>query len=135
MKTDGMRSPVSGRDAVYAPKLLTCSHRRHCYRGDVSPTIPQRNPWLMMSTMKTHGESPIVRPYGRLKLLSGGVVLAVVGYALLLRGVQVVTHWTGQPMFSWSLIAAGGLCIVFAVIPASWIVKATDSNSKTARHR
>jgi hypothetical protein len=23
--TDGMRRPVSGRDAVYAPKLSTCS--------------------------------------------------------------------------------------------------------------
>jgi hypothetical protein len=26
--TDGMRRPVSGRDAVYAPKLSTCSKHR-----------------------------------------------------------------------------------------------------------
>jgi hypothetical protein len=26
--TDGMRRPVSGRDAVYAPKLSTCSRHR-----------------------------------------------------------------------------------------------------------
>ena len=25
VKSDGMRRPVSGRDAVYAPKLSTCS--------------------------------------------------------------------------------------------------------------
>jgi hypothetical protein len=88
-----------------------------------------------MSTMKVHENPPIVRPYGRLKLVSVGLALAVVGCALLLRGVQVVTHWTGQPMFSWGLIAAGGLCILLAVIPASWIANAATTHSKTARHR
>jgi hypothetical protein len=53
-----------------------------------------------MITMKRHGDSPIVRPYGRLKLASAGLALALVGCALFLRGVQVVTHWTRQPMFS-----------------------------------
>jgi hypothetical protein len=28
MKADGMRRPVSGRDAEYAPKLSTCSRHR-----------------------------------------------------------------------------------------------------------
>ena len=84
----------------------------------------------MMSAMKHHEAPPKIRPYGRLKLVSAGLLLVVVGSALLLRGLQVVTHWTGQPMFSWGLIAAGGLCIVIAVIPASWIAKAATMHSK-----
>lgn len=88
-----------------------------------------------MSTMKHHGDPPIVRTYGRLKLATAGLALGVVGCALLLRGVQVVTHWTGQPMFSWGLIAAGGLCIVLAAVPASWVVKAATTESKTAQRR
>ena len=87
------------------------------------------------SEPKNHRDPPIVRPYGRLKLVGAGLALAVVGCALLLKGVQVVTHWTGQPMFSWGLVAAGGLCIVLAVIPASWIVNAGTTHSKTARYR
>ncbi len=42
--------------------------------------------------MKQHQVSPTVRPYGRLKLIGGGLALAIVGSTLLLRGVQVVTH-------------------------------------------
>jgi hypothetical protein len=91
--------------------------------------------WLMMGTMKHHEIPPTVRPYGRLKLVGAGLALAIVGSPLLLRGVQVVTHWTGQPMFSWGLIAAGGLCVLLAVIPASWIAKAAATDSKAARHR
>ena len=85
--------------------------------------------------MKQRQVSPTVRPYGRLKLVGGGLALAIVGSTLLLRGVQVVTHWTGQPMFSWGLIAAGGLCVALAAIPASWIAKAGSTDSKIARHR
>jgi hypothetical protein len=33
--------------------------------------------------------------------------LAAVGVLRLMGGVQVVRAWTGQPMFSWGLIAAG----------------------------
>jgi len=77
--------------------------------------------------MKVHENPSIVRPYGRLKLVSVGLALAVVGCALLLRGVQVVTHWTGQPMFSWGLIAAGGLCILLV---ASWIANAATTPLK-----
>ena len=91
--------------------------------------------WLMMGTMKHHEIPPTVRPYGRLKLVGAGLALATVGSALLLRGVEVVTHWTGQPMFSWGLIAAGGLCVLLALIPASWIAKAAATDSKAARHR
>jgi hypothetical protein len=78
---------------------------------------------------------PTVRPYGRLKLVGAGLALAIMGSALLLRGVQVVTHWTGQPMFSWGLIGAGGLCVLLAVIPSSWIAKAATIDSKAAKHR
>jgi len=91
--------------------------------------------WLMMGTMKHHETPPTVRPYGRLKLVGAGLAFAVVGTTLLLSGVQVVTHWTGQPMFSWGLIAAGGLCVVLAIIPASWIAKAATTDSRTPRHR
>jgi hypothetical protein len=84
-----------------------------------------------MGTMKHHEIPPTVRPYGRLKLVGAGLAFAVVGTTLLLSGVQVVTHWTGQPMFSWGLIAAGGLCIVLALIPASWIAKAATIDSRT----
>jgi hypothetical protein len=103
--------------------------------GDVTPTISRPDHWLMMSAMKHHEMRPTVRPYGRLKLVGAGLALTVVGIAMLLRGVQVVTHWTGQPMFSWGLIAAGGLCILLALIPASWIAKAAATDSKAGRHR
>lgn len=89
----------------------------------------------MMSAMKHHHVPPMVRPYGRLKLVGAGVVIMAVGSLNLLRDVQVVTHWTGQPMFSWGLIAGGGLCIVLALIPASWIVKVARTHSKADRHR
>lgn len=93
------------------------------------------NHGLMMNAMRQHPMPPTVRPYGRLKLLGAGLALAIVGSALLLRGVQVVTHSTGQPMFSWGLIAAGGLCVLLALIPASWIAKAAATDSKAPRHR
>ena len=70
----------------------------------------------MMGTMRG-SNTPAVRPDGRLKLVGAGTVLALVGAARMARGVQVVTHWTGQPMFSWGLVGAGGLCIVLAFIP------------------
>ena len=85
---------------------------------------------IIISTMKVHENSPIVRPYGRLKLVGAGLALAVVGCALVLRDIQVVTHWTGQPMFSWALIGGGAICILFAGVPASWIEKATALPSK-----
>ena len=80
-----------------------------------------------------HATPSTVRPYGRLKLVGAGLVLALVGFLRMAKGVQVVTHWTGQPMFSWGLLAAGGLCIILAVIPTSWIAKATIIRSETRR--
>jgi hypothetical protein len=126
-----------------------CSRLGNCCQQTISRFARRRSPayftahryanhlshWLMMGTMKHHEIPPTVRPYGRLKLVGAGLAFAVVGTTLLLSGVQVVTHWTGQPMFSWGLIAAGGLCIVLALIPASWIAKAATIDSRTPRHR
>jgi hypothetical protein len=67
--------------------------------------------------------------YGRLKAIGAGLVLAGVGFLRLLGGVQVVTHWTGQPMFSWGLIAAGFFCILLAFIPSAWIAGAAATNT------
>jgi len=63
---------------------------------------------------------------GRLKLAGSGLVLAGVGVALLVRGIQVVRHWTGQPLFSWGFVAAGILCFILALIPESWVEKAAE---------
>src|SRR5208337_1161878 len=87
---------------------------------------------MMKTTM--HGTThSTVRPYGRLKLVGAGLVLAFVGSILMARGIQVVRHWTGQPMFSWGFLAGGGLCILFALIPTSWIAKAASTRSKPHR--
>jgi hypothetical protein len=88
----------------------------------------------MMSIMQQH-KQPVVRPYGRLKLIGAGLVLALVGIVRMLRGFQVVTHWTGQPLFSWGLISAGGICILLALIPMSWIAKASTTHSKAHGNR
>ena len=39
-----------------------------------------------------------VRPYGRPKLLGAGLVLALVGFLRMAKGVQVVTHWTAHTL-------------------------------------
>ena len=80
-----------------------------------------------------HGaNSPTVRPYGRLKLVGAGLVLALwVPFGW--QEVQVLRHWTGQPMFSWGLVGAGALCVLLAFIPPSWIAKAATTHSKIHR--
>ena len=72
--------------------------------------------------------------WGRTKLVGAGLALTGVGTALIVRDVQMVRHWTGQPLFSWGLVAAGGLCIVLAIVPESWITKAADIEGKKGRH-
>ena len=69
--------------------------------------------------------------YGRLKAVGAGLVLAAIGSLRLLGGVQVVTHWTGQPMFSWGLIAAGIVCLLSALVPVSWVNKATETEPQS----
>jgi len=68
--------------------------------------------------------------YGRLGYRAG-LILVAVGKLRLLGGVRVVTHWTGQPMFSWGLMAAGLLCIVSALVPQSWMARAVAGCGKT----
>ena len=81
-----------------------------------------------------NGNAPLARPYGRLKLLGAGVVLAAFGGLRMAGDIQVVAHWTGQPVFSWGLVAAGGLCVLLAVLPTSWIVRASALRSRSRTH-
>ena len=55
--------------------------------------------------------------FGRLKAVGAGLILVTVGVLRMVGFVQVVTHWTGQPKFSWSLVAAGIVCILSALVP------------------
>jgi hypothetical protein len=83
-----------------------------------------------MTRSKKRRAPATVRPYGRIKLIGAGLVLALVGTARAFRGVQVVIHSNLQPVFSWGLIAGGGLCILLALIPSLWIVKAATTHPK-----
>ena len=69
----------------------------------------------------------------RLKLVAGGLVLTLVGVIKISRGVQVSTHWTGQPLFSGGLVTGGAVCIFLSLIPISWITKASEN--PRAKHR
>jgi hypothetical protein len=79
------------------------------------------------STIMHSATSKANTRYGRLKAIGAGVAIAAVGILRLRGGVQVVTYWTGQPMFSWGLIAAGAFCILSAFLPKSWIAKAAGT--------
>jgi hypothetical protein len=61
----------------------------------------------------------------RLKAIGIGAVLVAVGYVRIRGGTQVVTHWTGQPMFSFGLIAGGLVLIASAAIPERLISRLT----------
>ena len=84
---------------------------------------------LRLHTMHTDKGKANSR-FGRLKALGAGLILVAVGVLRMLGGVQVVTHWTGQPMFSWGLVAAGIICIFSALVPASWIATAAGLPTK-----
>jgi hypothetical protein len=71
---------------------------------------------------------------GRMKLVGAGLALIGVGVVRISNGIQVVTHWTGQPLFSWGLVAAGSLCILLSMIPVAWVAKAVDVPRAKARH-
>jgi hypothetical protein len=70
----------------------------------------------------------------RLKLAGAGLALVCVGVIRILDGIQVVTHWTGQPLFSWGLVAAGCLCILLSMIPVAWVAKAVDISRVKTKH-
>ena len=67
---------------------------------------------------------PVVRPYGRLKLVAAGSVFALVGLARLRIGVAVTMNWYGQPVWSWGMTGLGVVCFLLAVVPCSRIVSA-----------
>ncbi len=65
----------------------------------------------------------------RLRLILSGVFLAGAGLLRLRRGVVVVRHSIGQPMFSWGLIAGGIVCVLLALVPLSWVQKAAETKA------
>jgi hypothetical protein len=73
--------------------------------------------------------------FGRLKAICAGLIILAIGILRMRSGVQVVTHWTGQPMFSWGLITGGVLLIISAFIPQSWIAKAVGSRAQKKQTR
>jgi hypothetical protein len=69
----------------------------------------------------------------RLKAIGAGTVLVAVGYFQVRAGIQVVTHWTGQPMFSFGLIAGGLILFASAAIPNRVISRLTDIKSARSK--
>jgi len=61
----------------------------------------------------------------RLKAIGIGVILVAIGCLRIKEGNPVVIHWTGQPMFSFGLIAAGLVMIASAAIPGRFISRLT----------
>ncbi len=61
----------------------------------------------------------------RLIGIASGVMLAAIGYWYTAHGIYTWRHWNGQPVFSWSGVAAGFVVIVVSCAPAWMIVKMT----------
>jgi len=53
-----------------------------------------------MQSVEKHSEIRHTPIKNRLKLVAFGLLLILVGAVEISRGVQVSTHWTGQPLFS-----------------------------------
>jgi len=66
----------------------------------------------------------------RIKAIGIGAIIAAVGFLRMRGGTQVVIHWTGQPMFSFGLIAAGLVVIASATIPQRLIDKLTTDKKR-----
>ena len=58
-----------------------------------------------------------------------GLALVAVGVYRQMTGEVVVTHWTGQPMWSFGLIAAGIACIGISLLPNS-VVRRIGNKSR-----
>jgi len=86
-----------------------------------------------MRSVEKHAEIRYTPIKNRLKLVAFGLLLILVGAVKISRGVQVSTHWTGQPLFSWGLITGGAVCILLSLIPMSWITRASEN--PRAKHR
>ncbi len=63
----------------------------------------------------------------RFRLILSGVLLVAVGLLRLNGGISVVRHFSGQPIFSWGLIAGGIVCLLLALVPLSWVQKAAET--------
>ena len=61
----------------------------------------------------------------RLIGIGGGVMYAVMGYWLTVHGIHGGRFWNGQPLFSWSFVAAGLVMIVVSAAPVWLIIKMT----------
>jgi hypothetical protein len=79
-------------------------------------------------TAHKHHDPPR-RRFGRLKLAAAGLLLAGFGAIQLLHGVQVMRSVKGD-MFSWGFVAAGAICLLLAVVPMSWIIRAAGNASR-----
>lgn len=83
--------------------------------------------------MSSHHQRFNNTSFGRLKLLASGFILGGLGIVRLLNGIQVVPHFSRQPLFSWGLVAAGLVCLVLAAIPTSWIARAAKLPARSTR--
>jgi uncharacterized membrane protein len=72
---------------------------------------------------------PAARTSGRIKVIAAGLFFILAGMLRVQAGIQVVKHWTGQPVFSWAAIATGGLLVILALIPGSWIARIAGTQS------
>ena len=73
----------------------------------------------------------------RLQAAAMGALLIFGGVFRLEYGVFVGFNWYRQPVFSHDLIAAGGVMILVALLPSSWIKAATQppSTDRPANYR
>jgi hypothetical protein len=109
---------------ITARQCAKCWLRRYCLRPKgLGKTERTGNAlrialfWPLLTTMNWKS---------RVKAIGAGVILVAAGYLRIRGGIQVVTHWTGQPMFSFGLIAAGLVLIASAAIPERLISKLTN---------
>ncbi len=79
------------------------------------------------SSARKHVDKKRKQLLSRIRLILFAVILAGVGLLRLRGGILVVRHFTGQPMFSWGLIAGGIVCILLAIVPLSWVQKAAET--------
>ena len=72
----------------------------------------------------------------RIKVAGGGAFFLVLGFILQHRGGLEWTNYYGQSIFSVGIMVLGGLLIVLAVIPNSWVAKiAVVDKKKPVRFR
>jgi len=70
----------------------------------------------------------------RVKAIGIGIVILAVGLLRIRGGTQVVIHWTGQPMFSFGLIAAGLVVIATSLMPERLLLKWTAITKSKRSH-